>query len=43
MADLIKEIVTGLVETALKELLGKSHGRTPAKRKKRQVRSAASR
>ncbi|MEN3145934.1 hypothetical protein ABCW43_01340 [Neorhizobium sp. IRAMC:178] len=40
MADLIKEIVTGLVETALKELLGKSHGRTPAKRKKRQVRSA---
>ncbi|CDZ50389.1 hypothetical protein [Neorhizobium galegae] len=40
MADLIKEIVTGLVETALKELLGKSHGRTPAKRKKRQIRSA---
>lgn len=40
MPDLIKEIVTGLVETAMKELLGKSHGRTPAKRKKRQARSA---
>jgi hypothetical protein len=26
----------------MKELLGKSHGRTPAKRKKRQTRSATS-
>jgi hypothetical protein len=40
MPDLIKEIVTGVVESVIKELLGKSHGRTPSKRKKRQVRSA---
>lgn len=42
MSDLIKELVTGIVETAMKELLKKSHGRTASKRKRRQSRSAAS-
>ncbi|MCC2610061.1 hypothetical protein [Neorhizobium petrolearium] len=42
MPNLINEIVTGIVESAMKELLGKSHGRTSTKRKKRQTRSATS-
>ena len=41
MADLIKEIITGVVENVVKELLKKSHGRTTTKRKKRQTRSAS--
>ncbi|OHV81138.1 hypothetical protein [Rhizobium sp. LCM 4573] len=40
MADLIKELVTGVVENVMRELLKKSHGRTTPKRKKRQTRSA---
>ncbi len=42
MSDLIRQIVTGVVESVVKELLGKSHGRTPSKRKKRQARSSTS-
>ncbi|MEQ1408099.1 hypothetical protein ABK249_24530 [Neorhizobium sp. Rsf11] len=42
MPNLINEIVTGIVESAMKELLKKSHGRTSTKRKKRQTRSATS-
>ena len=42
MSDLIKQIVTSVVDDVVKELLGKSHGRTPSKRKKRQTRAAAS-
>ncbi|WP_105382495.1 hypothetical protein [Neorhizobium alkalisoli] len=41
MPDLIKEIITGVVENVVKELLKKSHGRTTTKRKKRQTRSAS--
>jgi len=42
MAGLINELVTGIVESAMNELLKKSHGRTTTKRKRRQNRSAAS-
>jgi hypothetical protein len=41
MADLIKELVSGVVESVMRELLKKSHGRTTTKRKKRQTRPAA--
>lgn len=42
MPGLINELVTGIVESALNELLKKSHGRTTTKRKRRQTRSATS-
>ena len=42
MSDLIKQIVTSVVDDVVKQLLGKSHGRTPSKRKKRQTRAATS-
>jgi hypothetical protein len=42
MSDLIKQIVTSVVDDVVKQLLGKSHGRSPSKRKKRQTRAAAS-
>lgn len=41
MSDLIKQIVTSVVDDVVRQLLGKSHGRTPSKRKKRQTRAAA--
>ena len=40
MADLIKELVTGVVENVMRELLKKSHGRTATKRKKRKAQAA---
>lgn len=42
MSSLINELVTGILETAMNELLKKSHGRTATKRKRRQTRSATS-
>ncbi|KKX33856.1 hypothetical protein [Rhizobium sp. LC145] len=43
MADLIKELVTGVVENVMRELLKKSHGRTTTKRKKRKAQAAGGR
>lgn len=41
MADLVKELVTGIVNSVLKEILKKGKGKSTAtKRKKRQTRSA---
>ncbi len=39
MADLVKELVTGIVDSVLKEILKKTTGRAAGKRKKRQTRS----
>ena len=40
MADLVKELVTGIVNSVLKEILKKGKGKSTAtKRKKRQTRS----
>ncbi|WP_455873217.1 hypothetical protein [Rhizobium yanglingense] len=40
MADIVKELVSGIVETVLKEILKKTALRTTTKRKKRQTRSS---
>ncbi|WP_275782820.1 hypothetical protein [Pararhizobium gei] len=40
MADLIKELMTGVIDSVLKEILKKTGTRTPTKRSKRQKRSA---
>jgi hypothetical protein len=43
MSDLVKQIVSGVIDSVVKELLGKSHGRTASKRRKRQTRTAEGR
>lgn len=43
MNDLVKQIVSGVIDSVVKELLGKSHGRTASKRKKRQTKTTESR
>jgi hypothetical protein len=43
MNDLVKQIVSGVIDSVVKELLGKSHGRTVSKRRKRQTRAAEGR
>jgi hypothetical protein len=43
MSDLVRQIVTGVVESVIKELLGKSHGKTTTKRKRRQAQTAEGR
>ncbi|WJH40119.1 hypothetical protein N7E02_26320 [Aliirhizobium terrae] len=43
MSDLVRQIVTGVVESVVKELLGKSHGKTASKRRKRQARTTEGR
>jgi hypothetical protein len=43
MSDLVRQLVTDVVDSVIKELLGKSHGETASKRKKRQARPAKSR
>ena len=40
MANLMKELVSGVVESVLKEILKKAGGTTATKRQKRQTRSA---
>jgi hypothetical protein len=37
--SLVNQILAGVIESVVKELLGKSHGRTPSKRKRRQAKS----
>jgi len=41
MANLMKELVSGVVESVLKEILKKAGGTTTTKRQKRQTRSAS--
>lgn len=43
MAGLMNELVSGVVESVLKEILKKTGGRTATKRQKRQARSATGR
>jgi hypothetical protein len=43
MNDLVKQIVSGVIDSVVKELLGKSHGRTASKRKKRQTKTTEGR
>jgi hypothetical protein len=40
MANLVSELVSGVVESVLKEILKKAGGATATKRQKRQTRSA---
>jgi hypothetical protein len=40
MANLMKDLVSGVVESVLKEILKKAGGTTATKRQKRQTRSA---
>ncbi|WP_454849609.1 hypothetical protein [Rhizobium binxianense] len=41
MADLVKEFVTGVVDSVLQEVLKKTTGRTTTKRRRRQTRTAS--
>lgn len=41
MADLVKEFVTGVVDSVLQEILKKTAGRTTTKRKRRQTRATS--
>jgi hypothetical protein len=43
MSDLVKQIVSGVIDSVVKELLGKSHGKTTTKRKRRQAKTAEGR
>lgn len=41
MADLVKEFVSGVVDSVLHEILKKTTGRTTTKRKRRQARTSS--